>query len=59
MLLIKEKAKARSEEAGGVKRSFVEERALGVFHAVGEGIVLFLEVICLFLKAMDSVLLTQ
>ena len=58
-IMSEEKAKARSEDAGGVLGSFVEECALDVLHAVGEGVVLLLKGIVVLLEAMDSVLLTQ
>lgn len=59
VLFCKEVAKARSEEAGGVMRSFSKEVVLDVVDAVGEGIVLDPEGVDIFLEAVDFVLLAQ
>lgn len=59
VLFCKEVAKARSEEAGGILRSFSKEVVLDVVDAVGEGIVLDPEGVDIFLEAVDFVLLAQ
>lgn len=59
VLFGKEVAKARSEEAGGILRSFSKEVVLDVVDAVGERTVVDPEGVDVFLEAMDFVLLTQ
>lgn len=53
----KEAAKARGEEAGGVKRSFSKEVALDVSDAVGERSVLVPEDADIFFEVVDFVFL--
>jgi len=53
----KEAAKARSEEAGGVTRSFSKEVALDVSDAVGERSVVVPEVADIFFEVVDFIFL--